>query len=125
MNFPSQIFFNNINHGYKAAKLQILCGCFRFIWMSFLIAIIKRFAERCALQFYRIFILFQYFYSFYYFYFYTFILFIESEMSLLIRNFHTKRVIFEIAMMKIFNNCIAGSLKNNYFCLNECSNLYN
>ena len=29
MNFPSQIFFNNVNHGYRAAILnKILCGCF-------------------------------------------------------------------------------------------------
>ena len=87
MNFPSQIFFNNINHGYKAAKLQILCGCFRFIWMSFLIAIIKRFAERCTRQLYRIFILFQYFYYFYHFYFYTFFLFIESEDEIFAKEF--------------------------------------
>ena len=33
----------------------------------------------------------------------------------LLRNFHAKRVTFEIAMMNIFNNCVAGSLNNNYF----------
>ena len=42
----------------------------------------------------------------------------------LLRNFHTKRVIMEIAMMKIFNNCISGRLNNNYFPLNESSSLY-
>ena len=42
----------------------------------------------------------------------------------LLRNFHAKRVIFEIAMMNIFNNCIAGSLSNNYFPLNESPSLY-
>ena len=42
----------------------------------------------------------------------------------LLRNYHAKRLIFEIAMMNIFNNCIAGSLNNNYFPLNESSSLY-
>ena len=40
---------------------------------------------------------------------------IESEDEVLLRNFHAKRVIFKIAMMNIFNNCIGGSLNNNYF----------
>ena len=45
MNFPSQIFFNDI--GYKAALLKkILSGCFQFIWMWLLIAIMKKGAER-------------------------------------------------------------------------------
>ena len=45
MNFPSQIFFNDI--GYKAALLKKnYCGCFQFIWMWLLIAAIKRGAER-------------------------------------------------------------------------------
>ena len=42
----------------------------------------------------------------------------------LLRNFHAKRGIFEIAMMNIFNKCIAGSFYNNYFPLNESSSLY-
>ena len=32
---------------------NILCGCFCFIWLCLLIAIMKRWAERCALQLYR------------------------------------------------------------------------
>ena len=40
---------------------------------------------------------------------------IESEDEVLLRNFYVKRVLFEIAMMNIFNNCIAGSLSNNCF----------
>ena len=49
---------------------------------------------------------------------------IESEDKDLFRNFHAKRKIMEIAMMKIFDNGIAGSLNNNYFPLNESSSLY-
>ena len=41
----------------------------------------------------------------------------------LLRNFQTKRVIMKIAMMKIFNNCIADRL-HNYFPFNESSSLY-
>ena len=33
----------------------------------------------------------------------------------MLRNFHTKRVIMEIVMMKIFNNCLVGRLNSNYF----------
>ena len=40
------------------------------------------------------------------------------------RNFHAKRVIMEIAMMKILSNCISGRLNNSYFPLNESSSLY-
>ena len=54
MNFPSQIFFNNINHGYRAATLKekffvaasILYGC----GYLFVIYIMKRCADRCALH---------------------------------------------------------------------------
>ena len=43
--------FNDINHGYRAAILKKnLCGCFHFIWLWLLISIMKRCAERCALQ---------------------------------------------------------------------------
>ena len=43
--------FNDINHGYRGAILKkILCGCFHFIWLWLLISIMKRCAERCALQ---------------------------------------------------------------------------
>ena len=54
MNFPSQIFFNNVNNGYKTAILKNnslwLLPFFR-LWL--LLAIMKRCVERCALQFYR------------------------------------------------------------------------
>ena len=93
---------------------KIICGWFRFIWIWLLIAITKRCTQRCALQLHRIFILFQ---------LRSWIIFRVWTRSLL-RNIHTKRVIFEIAMMNIFNSCIAGSLSNNYFRLNESSNLY-
>ena len=49
----------------------------------------------------------------------------ESEDEVLAQEFsYEKRVIMEIAMMKIFNNCIAGRLNNNYFPLNESSSSY-
>ena len=54
ISFPSQIFFNNINHSYRAAILKkILCGWFHFIWLWLLIAIMKRCTEQCTLQLYR------------------------------------------------------------------------
>ena len=52
MNFSSQILFNDINHGYRAAVLKKnLCGCFCFIWLWLLTAIMKRCPELCTLQF--------------------------------------------------------------------------
>ena len=55
MNFPSQIFFNDINYGCRAAILKkMICGCFFFIWLWLLISIIKRYIERCALQLYQL-----------------------------------------------------------------------
>ena len=41
-----------------------------------------------------------------------------------LRNFNTMRVVMEIAMVKIFNKCIAERLNNNYFPINESSSLY-
>ena len=32
---------------------NVLCGCFRLIWLWLIIAIMKRYAERCAMQLYR------------------------------------------------------------------------
>ena len=32
---------------------EVLCGCFRLIWLWLLLAIMKRCVERCALQLYR------------------------------------------------------------------------
>ena len=64
MNFPSQIFLTILIMVTKQLYWRkILCGCFRFIWMWLLIAIMKRHAERWTLQLYHtslsIFILFQ------------------------------------------------------------------
>ena len=54
MNFPSHIFFNDINHVYRGAILKKkFCGCFHFIWLWLLISSMKRWAERCALQLYQ------------------------------------------------------------------------
>ena len=49
---------------------------------------------------------------------------IEGGDEVFLRNFHAKRVIFVIAMINMFNNCILGSLSNNYFPLNESPSLY-
>ena len=64
MNFSSQIFYNDINHAYRATMFKKkFCGCFRLIWLWLLIVIIKKCTERCALHLYRkslsTFILFQ------------------------------------------------------------------
>ena len=56
MNFPSQIFFNDINHGYRAAILKknyLWLLPFYMVWLR--ISIIKRWAKRCALQLYQTF----------------------------------------------------------------------
>ena len=43
--------FNDINHGYRAATLKKnFCGYFHFIWLWLLTSIMKRCAERFALQ---------------------------------------------------------------------------
>ena len=114
MNFPSQIFFNNI--GYKAALLKK-----NSLW---LLSIYIDVASYCYYKKRR---------SAPYVFLVFFILFqlqswiklrVRVRMMFLLRNFLAKRVIFEIAMMNIFNNCIAGSLNNNYFPLNESSSLY-
>ena len=82
---------------------KILCGCFRFIWLWLLIAIMNRCAERMSCL--STFILFQL----------QCWIILRVSTNFLFRNFHAKRVIMEIAMMKILNNCIAGRLNNNYF----------
>ena len=54
MNFPSQIFFNDINHGYRAAILKknsLWLLPFYMVWL--LISIMKKCSERCALQLYQ------------------------------------------------------------------------
>ena len=88
---------------------KILRACFCFLRMWFLIAIMKRCAERCALQLYRN----------------SWIIFILCQLQSWIRlRVWTKkiskwRVIMEFATMKIFKNYIAGSLNNNNFPANE------
>ena len=111
--------FNDINHGYRVALLKkILFGCVRFIWLWLLIAIMKRCSKRCAPQLYltslSISIIFQ---------LQSWIV-LRVRTKFLFRNFHTKRVIMGIAMMKIFDNCTADRLNNHYFPLNESSSLY-
>ena len=90
---------------------------FRFIWLWLLIAIMKRYAEGCTLQLYRtslsIFILFQ---------LQSWII-LRVRTKFLFRNFHAKRVIMEIVMRKILDNCISSRLNSNYFPLNESSSL--
>ena len=104
-------------HRYFLTTLIIICGCFRFKWLCLLIAVIKRWAEQCVLRLYRT--------SFKYFFLFHLQSWIKLKVrtKFLLNNFHTKIVIVEIAMMKIFNNCIAGRLNNNYFPLSENSSL--
>ena len=40
---------------------------------------------------------------------------LKVRTEFLFKNFHVKRVIMEIAMMNILNNCISGRWNNNYF----------
>ena len=49
---------------------------------------------------------------------------LKVRTEFLFKNFHVKRVIMEIAMMNILNNCISGRWNNNYFPLNESSSLH-
>ena len=52
MNFPSQTFFNDINHGYRAAILKkSSLWLLLFLWLCLIIATIKRTMPR--LQLYR------------------------------------------------------------------------
>ena len=54
MNFPSQIFLTILIMVTKQLYWKkILCGYFRFTWIWLLIAIMKRGAERWALQLYH------------------------------------------------------------------------
>ena len=83
------------------------------MWMWLLIAIImKRAQNECALL--------KYFCSFST----AELNNIESEDEVFAQEFSCEESDFEIAMMNLFNNCIAGSLSNNYFSLNEIPSLY-
>ena len=54
MNFPLHIFLTiSIMVTEQLYRRKVLCGCFPFIWLCLLIAIMKRCAERCTLQLYR------------------------------------------------------------------------
>ena len=53
MNFPSQIFFNDINHGYRAAILKKNSLWLLPLYMVVATSIMKRSTERCALQLYQ------------------------------------------------------------------------
>ena len=105
MNFPLQILFNDINHGYRATVLKK-----NSLWLlPFYMAVAsycysEKQVERGALQVYRISLS-------------TFILFklwswviLRVKTKALLKNFHRERVIMEVAMLKIFNNCIVDSL---------------
>ena len=112
MNFPSQIFFNNI--GYKAALLKKNSLWLLSIYMdvaSYCYYEKGRRTNACSLS---ISILFQ---------LQSWII-LRVRTMFLFRNFHAKWVIFEIVMMNIFNNCTGGSSNNNYFPLNQSSGLY-
>ena len=64
MNFPSQIFFHDINHGNRAAILKknsLWLLPFYIVWL--IISIMKRCAERCALQLYQTFLSQDHFFS--------------------------------------------------------------
>ena len=61
MNFPWQIFFNYINHGYRAATLKKnSMWLLPFYMVVIRTAIMKRCAEQCALQLYRTFLRYHY-----------------------------------------------------------------
>ena len=109
MNFPSQIFFNDINHGYKAALLKKNDLWLLSMYMDVASYCYYEKGRRTNARSLTIFILFQ---------LQSWII-LRVRMMFFLRNFHAKRVIFEIAMMNIFNNCITGSLNSNYFPLNE------
>ena len=54
MNFPLQIFLTILIMVTEQQHWRkIICGYFRFIWLWLRTAIMKRCAERCALQLYR------------------------------------------------------------------------
>ena len=54
MIFPSQIFFNDINHGFRAAILKKnYLWLLHYMWLWLLSSVMKRCAERSALQLYQ------------------------------------------------------------------------
>ena len=118
MNFPSKIFFNDINHGYKAALLKKSS-----LWLlSFHMDLASyRYYEKAhrTMKTATASYLLKHFYYF-----------SAAEPNNILSQsfcsgaFIVMRVIMEIAMMKILNNCISGWLNNNYFPLNESSSLY-
>ena len=114
MNFSSQIFFNNIHHGYKSTLLKKSSSRLHSIYMDSSSNCYNEKRRRTNWRSLSIFILFQL----------QCWIILRVTTKFLFGNFHAKRVILEIAMMNSFNNCITGSLNNNYFPLNESSSLY-
>ena len=55
MNFPSQIFFNDINHGYKTVIME-KNSLWLFLFYMAVATFMKSFAERYALQLYHAFL---------------------------------------------------------------------
>ena len=54
MNFPSQMFLTILDMVTEQLYWRkILCVCFRYLWLWLLLAIMKRYAERCARKLYR------------------------------------------------------------------------
>ena len=97
--------FNDINHGQNAALLRKNSLWLLSVYMDVASCCYYEKVRRTNARFLSIFILFQ----------------LQSWIMLrvgtkfFLRNFHAKRVIFEIVMINIFNNCIAGILNKNYF----------
>ena len=100
--------FNNINHWYKAALLKKNYLWLLSIYLNVASNSYYEKGRRTNARSLSTFILFP-LHSW---------MILRVRTMFLLRNFHAKRVAFEIAMMDIFNNCVAGSLNNNYFPLN-------
>ena len=104
MNFPSHIFSNDVNHRDKAALMRK-----NYLWLLPIDMDVASYCYyekgcRANARSLNISILFQL----------QRCLILRVRTKFFRRNFHVKRVVFEIAMMNIF-----GSLNNNYFPFNE------
>ena len=108
MNFPSQIFFNDI--GYKAALLKKNSQWLLSIYMDV--------ASYCYYEKWRrTNALLKYFYSFSA----AELNNIESEDEVFVQEFSCEESDYGDSDVKMLNNCISGRLNNNYFLLNESS----
>ena len=104
MNFPSHIFSNDVNHRDKAALMRK-----NYLWLLPIDMDVASYCYyekgcRANARSLNISILFQL----------QRCIILRVRTKFFRRNFHVKRVVFEIAMMNIF-----GSFNNNYFPLNE------